>query len=314
MKLITKPEHGSLAWLERRWKDDEGKCTFGASEAPILAGVSPYATVADLFIMKKLNPVPSENKMAFRRGNLFEPVLLEEAGRMLNIPITTPEYMYQNGRFTVSLDGVDNPENPNLIVEAKTTARYRVQSSDDLPKEWLWQGWAQQFVTGAHVKFMVLDSDQSLALLDLPEMPKRAADFLKDYPERLGQLIDNNEEPNAELFEQFTADQVSSIYKPEPTSIELGELGIHWLFVYHEAKKVYDDAELMLNHAKDAFARLLKDNEVGLINGEKVVTWKEQAGRKSFDSKAFKEDNPTLYENYSKVGQPFRTMRFSKEK
>jgi predicted phage-related endonuclease len=313
MKLITKPEHGSLAWLERRWKDDEGKCTFGASEAPILAGVSPYATIADLFIIKKLNPVPSENKMAFRRGNLLEPVLLEEAGRMLNLPITTPEYMYQNGRFTVSLDGVDNAEDPKLIVEAKTTARYRVQSSEDLPREWLWQGWAQQFVTGAEVKFMVLDSDQSLSLLDLPAN-NQAADFLADYSERLGQLIDSNEEPNAELFEQFTAEQVSSIFKPEATSIELGEEGLEWIEMYQEAKQTYEDAEIMVNLAKDAIARLLRENEIGLVNGVKAVTWKEQAGRKSFDSKAFKEDNPTLFENYSKVGAPFRTMRFSKGK
>lgn len=313
MKLITKPEHGSLAWLERRWKDDEGKCTFGASEAPILAGVSPYATIADLFIMKKLTPVPSEEKMAFRRGNLFEPVLLEEAGRMLGMPITTPEYMYQNGRFTVSLDGVDKAENPELIVEAKTTARYRVQSSEDLPKEWLWQGWAQQFVTGAEVKFMVLDSDQSLSLLDLP-VNNQAADFLADYSERLGQMIDSNEEPNAELFEQFNSEQVSAIYKPEPTSIELGDEGMHWIFVYQEAKQNAEEAEAMVDLAKDAIARLLREHEVGLVDGVKAVTWKEQAGRKSFDSKAFKEDNPTLYENYSKVGAPFRTMRFVKGK
>lgn len=313
MKLIEKPEHGSLAWLERRWKDEQGKCTFGASEAPILAGVSPYATIADLFIMKKFAPVPSENKMAFRRGNLLEPVLLEEAGRMLGIPITTPAFMYQNGRFTVSLDGVDNPESPKLIVEAKTTARHRVQSSEDLPREWCWQGWAQQFVTGAEVKFMVLDSDQSLALLDLP-INDSAADILSDYAERLGDMIDRNEDPYPEIFEQFTADQVSTLFTPQPTSIEMGDEGEEWLGMYLEAKQSKEESEIMVELAKDALARILKGNEVGLINGVQALTWKEQAGRKSFDAKAFKEDNPTLYENYSKVGTPFRTMRVSKGK
>jgi hypothetical protein len=251
--------------------------------------------------------------MAFRRGNLLEPVLLEEAGRMLGIPITTPAFMYQNGRFTVSLDGVDNPESPKLIVEAKTTARHRVQSSEDLPREWCWQGWAQQFVTGAEVKFMVLDSDQSLALLDLP-INNNAADILSDYAERLGDMIDRNEDPYPEIFEQFTADQVSTLFTPQPTSIEMGDEGEEWLGMYLEAKQSKEESEIMVELAKDALARILKGNEVGLINGVQALTWKEQAGRKSFDSKAFKEDNPTLYENYSKVGTPFRTMRVSKGK
>lgn len=314
MKLIEKPKHGSLAWLEKRWKDENGKCTFGASEAPILAGASPYATIADLFIAKKLAPVQSVETMAFRRGNLLEPVLLEEAGRMLGIPILTPDFMYNHGRFTVSLDGVDDAEAPELIVEAKTTARYRVQSADDLPKEWLWQGWAQEFVTNAKVKFMVLDADQSLSLIDLPEMSSAASLLLIDYAERFGQLIDTGADPTEEMFNEFTADHVSSLFPAESTSIELGDIGQHWLELYVESKRGIEDAEMFIDLAKNNIAQILKGNEVGLLNGHQVLTWKQQAGRKSFDLARFKEDNPYLHENYSKVGAPFRTLRITKPK
>lgn len=314
MKLIDKPKHGSIEWLEKRWRDENGKCTFGASEAPILAGVSSYATIADLFMAKKLAPAQSADSMAFRRGNLLEPVLLEEAGRMLGLPIFTPEYMYNRGRFTVSLDGVDNAEKPNLIVEAKTTARHRVQSADDLPQEWVWQGWAQQFVTDAEVKFMVLDADQSLALVDLPEISSAASLLLIDYAEKIGQLIDTNADPTDDIFRKFTADNVSSLFPAEPTSIELGVDGQHWLEVYVEAKRSIEDEEAMVELARNNIAQILKGNEIGLLNGVQVLTWKEQAGRKSFDVAQFKADNPHWYETYSKTGAPFRTLRITKAK
>ena len=169
VKLIPKPKHGSEEWLRLRWRDSDGKCVFGASDAGALMNASPYSNRADLFITKRNEPVPSEETEAFRRGNLLEPILLQEASRRLGIAIHTPETMYSHGRFTVSLDGVDDEQDPSIIVEAKTTTRYGVRSQEDLPMEWLWQGWAQSLVLpNATVMFCVFDRDQRFSLIPLP--------------------------------------------------------------------------------------------------------------------------------------------------
>jgi hypothetical protein len=51
------------------------------------------------------------------------------------------------------------------------------------------------------------------------------------------------------------------------------------------------------------------DNEVGILNGRPVVSWKQTAGRESLDTKALKEAHPDLVKQYMKQGNPFRTMR-----
>jgi predicted phage-related endonuclease len=113
---------------------------FGASDVPALMGASPYKTRGELFADKRTILLLAEETAVFRRGNLFEKPLLEEASRVLGTNIFTPEVIYRDGRLSISLDGVDNEQNPSVVVEAKTTTRYSIYSSDDLPPEWCWQG------------------------------------------------------------------------------------------------------------------------------------------------------------------------------
>ena len=164
MRVIPKPKHGSLEWLQARWRDEDGRCVFGASDIPALMGASPYKRRSELYAEKVRPPVEQEETAVFRRGNLLEPVLLQEAGNILGMEIVTPEVIYRHDRLSVSLDGVDQVERPNLVVEAKTTTRYSIHDSADLPQEWLWQGWAQQAVLRVPVWFVVLDRDLALAV------------------------------------------------------------------------------------------------------------------------------------------------------
>jgi predicted phage-related endonuclease len=52
MERIPKPKHGSKEWLLTRWRDDLGRCVFGASDIPALMNASPYKTRAELFADK----------------------------------------------------------------------------------------------------------------------------------------------------------------------------------------------------------------------------------------------------------------------
>jgi predicted phage-related endonuclease len=135
MKLIPKPIHGSQEWLLTRWKDENGQCVFGASDIPALMNASPYSNRSALLADKLSEPVVKPTNAVFERGNLLESPLLINASRVLGTEITTPEFVYRDGRLSISLDGVDNAASPNVVVEAKTTTKYSVSSSDDLPAE-----------------------------------------------------------------------------------------------------------------------------------------------------------------------------------
>lgn len=308
---IAKPKHGSLEWLQSRWRDSEGKVLFGASDAPVLMGASKYRTRQDLFLDKLNQPQVQPDKPEFRRGNLIEPVLLQEAGEILKAPVFTPNVVYRQGRFSVSLDGVDNEENPSFIVEAKTTNHYQVRTSEDLPQEWLWQGWAQQLVLGVPVYFVVLDRDQAISLVEMPDN-EPAKDALKLESEIFGEMVESGM-PNEEELANFSAEGIAQLYPVvSPTAIELGdELSdlVQWLESARESRK---HAEIVEQDAKDRIARLLQGNEVGLANGAKVVSWKQQAGKTSVDLAALRRDNPELVAQYERQGQPYRVMRTHK--
>ena len=311
MQVIPKAKHGSKEWLLSRWKDDDGRCVFGASDIPVLMGASPYKTRGELFADKVNEPVVQEETAVFRRGNLLEKPLLEEASRILGANIFTPDVIYRDGRLSISLDGVDNANQPTVVVEAKTSTRYSVYTSDDLPDEWLWQGWAQQAVLQVPVWFVVLDRDQRISVVELPSNPQ-AIDTIQLETSVFGGWVDGD--PMDEDINNFSAADIARIWKPTPTSVELPASAVDWALQLDEARAMAKQAADLETKAKDALAQMMLGNEIGTVDGVQLVTWKQQAGRESLDTKQLRADHPELVAQYEKQGAPFRVMRVSKGK
>jgi len=312
VKLIPKPKHGSQQWLLERWRDEEGRCVFGASDIPALMNASPYKTRGELFADKINQPIEQTESAIFRRGNLLEKPLLEAASEQLGHIFFTPDQMYRDGRLSVSLDGVDNAEKPSMIVEAKTTTRYSVHGSSDLPAEWLWQGWAQQAVLDCPVWFSVLDRDLRISVVEMPDNPV-AIDSLLLEAEVFGNWVDTNNAPLDEI-NNFSADDIARIWKVTPTTIDLPNEAGEWVLQLEEARALAKQAADQEAKAKDALAQMLLGNEIGLLHGQRVVSWKQQDGKASLDTKALREAHPELVKQYEKQGNPYRVMRTHREK
>lgn len=314
MQVIPKARHGSKEWLLARWKDEQGRCVFGASDIPALMNASPYKRRSELFADKLTEPQVQPSNAVFDRGNDLEPALIKKASKELGVNIFTPDVVYRDGRLSISLDGVDNEKNPSVVIEAKTTTRYAVNDSSDLPTEWLWQGWAQQAVLDVPVWFSVLDRNLNMVVVELPSNPA-AIDALITETEIFGAWIDAGEPDNTELpLDDFTADDISRIWQPTPTSIELPSDAWDWINQLEEARALAKQAEDLEKKSKDALAQLLLNNEYGTINGQQVVSWKSQAGRNSLDTARLKAEHPELVEQYQKQGAAFRVMRITKGK
>jgi predicted phage-related endonuclease len=271
-------------------------------------GASPYKKRSELFAEKLQPPTVQEETAVFRRGNVLEPALLSEAAHILQRAIHTPEVIYRKDRLSVSLDGVDSTEHPSVVVEAKTTTRYSIHDSSDLPQEWLWQGWAQQAVLNVPVWFVVLDRDLRISCVELPENA-RAVDSLLMEAELFGQWVDENTPPMEEL-DAFSADDIARIWTATPESTELDPNSAPlWLDQLQAARAMAKEAEQMESEAKDALARMLLSSEVGTINGVPVITWKQQAGKRSLDTKRLKAELPDVAAQFEREGSPFRVMR-----
>jgi len=312
MRQIPKPKHGSKEWLLERWRDEQGRCVFGASDIPALMNASPYKTRGELFADKLNEPVEQAESAIFRRGNLLEKPLLEAASHELGFAFFTPNTIYRDGRLSVSLDGVDNTIQPELIVEAKTTTRYSIYDSSDLPAEWLWQGWAQQAVLQCPVWFSVLDRDLRISVVELPENAA-AIDSLCLEAEVFGEWVDTNSAPLDEI-NNFSADDIARIFQVAPTTIDLPNEAGEWVLQLEEARALAKQAAEQEARAKDELARMLLGNEIGFLHGQRVVSWKQQDGKTSLDTKALREAHPELVKQYEKQGNPYRVMRTHREK
>jgi len=312
MQVIPKQKHGSKDWLLARWKDEQGRCVFGASDVPALMGVSPYKSRAALFADKTNEPVEQPSNAVFDRGNDLEPALIARASKQLGKNIITPEVIYRDGRLSISLDGVDNEQSPSVVVEAKTTTRYSIYESSDLPAEWLWQGWAQQAVLEVPVWFVVLDRDLRISCVELPDNPL-AIDTLLTETDVFGGWVDNNTPPLDEI-NNFSADDIARIWRVEPTAVELDVTVLDWVAQLEEARALSKQASELETKAKDAIAQMMLGNEIGLVDGQQIVSWKQQAGKESFDAARLKQEHPEMVQEYTKQGNPYRVMRTHRKK
>lgn len=312
MERIPKPKHGSKEWLLTRWRDDLGRCVFGASDIPALMNASPYKSRAELFADKLNEPQEQTETAIFRRGNLLEKPLLEAASHELGLGIFTPNTIYRDGRLSVSLDGVDNTIQPEIVVEAKTTTRYSIYDENDLPIEWLWQGWAQQAVLDCPVWFSVLDRDLKISVVELPKN-EVAIDTLRLEAEVFGEWVDSNTPPLDEI-NNFSADDIARIWKVTPTMLELDVTAAQLVIDLEKARAISKEASEAETRIKDALAQILLGHEIGMFNGQKILSWQQQAGKTVLDTARLRADHPELVKEYEKQGNSYRVMRTHRKK
>jgi predicted phage-related endonuclease len=317
MIIIEKPTHGTLDWLHIRHRDTDGLCTLGGSEAPALMDSSAFMSQADLWYRKSTQPTISEPSAAMQVGNDLEGALVDVMSRTLGIEMITPDIMYRSGRWTVTLDAVNKDsasphEVPSIIGEIKTTRKYSIRTLSDVPPEYLWQIYAQQYVTGADAWLTVLDRDLRITTLAVPRN-EQAMQTLAEQAEIFCASVDAGIQPDG-LIDQMTADQIASLWRTERRAVALPSDAIDWVRDLEEARALKKQAETIEQAAKDHLARLLLDADEGQIDGQTVITWREQAGRESVDLKGLRLDQPDLIAKYTTTGNPVRVMRTAKAK
>jgi predicted phage-related endonuclease len=273
---------------------------------------SPYKTRAELFADKSNEPIEQADKAVFRRGNLLEPALLTAASEELGKQFFTPDSVYRDGRLSISLDGVDDEQAPTIVIEAKTSTRYSIYDSNDLPIEWLWQGWAQQSVLECPVWFSVLDRDLRISVVELPKN-EVAIDALRLEAEVFGEWIDNNTPPMEEI-NNFTADDIARIWKVTPTMIELDVTAAQLVIDLEKARATSKEASDAEARIKDALAQMMLNHEIGMFHGQKIVSWTQQAGKMTLDMARLRADHPELVKQYEKQSNPYRVMRTHRKK
>ena len=315
--LIRKPRHGSTEWLMLRHRNENGDPVISASDAAAVHGEHRFKTRHQLFA-EKMAPEPpvSISNEAMERGNRLEPVIRDWAADKLDTRLVEPSYMYaiehDGCPVIATLDAIDewsyenDPTQPALVVEIKTT---NSDWSGVLPRYWYWQGVQQALCANVNsITWAVFDASQSLHIYEQVVTQDEKLEHIRAVQDfvfwlRIG-------EPNPEWPASY--DDIQATY-PEAHANGVDITGhAHLLDELRRVQAEKKELGVVEDELKAKIAVLLGDADTGIVDGQPVVTWKQQS-RSSFDSKGFSADHPDLVEKYTK-SSTFRVLRLKGDK
>ena len=96
--------------------------------------------------------------------------------------------------------------------------------------------------------------------------------------------------------------------------VELDAIAAQLVIDLEKARAISKEAGDAESRIKDALAQLMLGHEFGMFNGQKIVSWQQQAGKASLDTARLRNDHPELVKEYEKQGNPYRVMRTHRKK
>ena len=106
-------------------------------------------------------------------------------------------------------------------------------------------------------------------------------------------------------------DALAAAYSKSNPDIEAVDITDITLDRYDEINALIDDLSAEKKLIEQSIKTEMKNSEKAFL-GDRAISWKSYQGRESIDTKKFKKDHPDLFEEYKKVGKPYRRFTISK--
>lgn len=271
---LTRP-----AWLEARRQG------IGSSDAPAICGVDRFRSPFTVFAEKRGLLAEEDESPAMKWGRILEEPIAQEYAAETGLVVRAPSAMYRHDDLDWMLASPDrevfHPDETRLkLLEIKTSA-LRDDWRDGVPDRTVVQVQHQLAVTGdagADVACFVLPSRQ------FEIYPVERDDELIEIIMRLEaefwERVQNNEPPPADGHRSTTATLAELYAESEAdTRIELPPEARDLVVQHHLAKQMAKDAEADIATIDNELKQMLREHEIGLVDGEVVVTWKAQRAK-----------------------------------
>jgi len=309
---IHKEPHGSQAWLNQRYMDEQGNRRISASAAAAIYGLHPFVK-KDHYAAEQLSgvaPTPITPNAAMETGNRLEDTIISWAGDRLGVEFETPSQLFcydtDNGCHLIStLDGWDN--DTRHILEVKTTSR---EYSGTLPDYWRIQGITQYICADAkRVTWAIFDNTLRLTLVEQVITEEEVAEHIEAVTEWLNSV----ELGMTPAGVNWSYETIQTRYqRPESRSVELPSETADLIQRLRHVRSELASYKQLEDELKAEVCELLGEADTAILNGATVVTWKGQK-RESFDSKSFRAAYPDLAREFTKEVQT-RTFLLKGEK
>jgi putative phage-type endonuclease len=195
MKVSNQLKQGSKEWLAFRGTG------LGASDAPVIMGVSPWTTPFELWCYKtKLLTPPEPHIMAavaMKRGTDLEPKARELYNAKFNCNSTSINIEHPTHSFIrASLDGLS--EDGKVILEIKTPGKADLAEAakGKVPKKYYWQLMQQLMLvpTATHLDYVTYDGDKTIYITKVERNKEDEEKLLKELI-KFWNLVESNVPP-----------------------------------------------------------------------------------------------------------------------
>ena len=303
--LVSTKDMSHEEWLKNRTRG------IGGSEVASICGISKYSSPYKVYL-RKIGELPYEPQSESAHwGNTLEDVVAKEFTRVTGKKVRNKNVMLrskENDFMIANLDRVGVGE--KTFLECKTTILYNAHlwEDDKIPEGYMLQVQHYMYVCGFKYCYIAcLIGGQNFVWKKIKrddELINMMIEIEKNFwfnhviakvpPSIVGG------EADSKLLEKLYPNSENN------TEIELSCEAIEYIEKLNKLKEQKKELEEQIINCENYLKNALQENEIGNIDNYKVV-WKTST-RKSFDSKAFKEENEELYKKYLKESQ---SRRFS---
>lgn len=298
--LVSTENLSNEEWLKWRKKG------LGGSDIAAILGISKWSSAIDIWLQKTNQKfdAPIENE-AMTWGKILEPVIRETFIKVTGKKTIEVKAILQNEEhpfMIADVDGLTQDDNGNpAILEIKCVSEYKRSEwdNDQIPQYYMTQVMHYLAVTGLDTAYVVaLVGGNSMIIREVHADEEMIAMLIaceKDF----WQKVTGMTRPEADGSDACK-DLLDSLYRGGISDqIVLPEEAVEFVDLYIEASAEEDSAKAKKQLASNRLKEIMGDYNTGTCLGH-TISWKPVSTDR-FDSKKFKEDEPELYEKYTKT-------------
>jgi predicted phage-related endonuclease len=288
---IPRPAHDE--WLELRHH------YWNASEASVLVGLHPFATLADVAVRKITKAVDEPNR-AMTRGIYLEAPIAEWWSQEHGIAVYEPDELYVFDDVMATLDRRLVGSSTDLL-EIKTTS----QHVHGVGLSWWWQGQAQLLATGAErVHFAIVDGSMDLQSYEVEKDLDAMAEIAERASKVMAFIRRGEMPPEAELsYKHHEALHPRPVGGTVDLDDDTAEAVAELVRIRSERRAI----EALEEEVKTVIAAALGDASGGVWEGREIVTWRSVT-RTGLDSGRLRRELPEIHRQFV-TETSYRMMR-----
>ena len=274
----------------------------GSSDAPIIAGLSPWRTPVDLFLEKRGQGTPQEVTLPMRAGTALEGLVIDAFCEETGMTVLDRQTRFVDPAWPVRWTTADGITTDSALVEAKTASSdegWGEPGTDQIPAHYVAQVQHALACTELLVAYVpVLIGVRELRIYQVHRDDRIIAN-LTEMERAFWDRVQSGEAPPL-----TTPRELRLVYpKDAGTSVVADEEMIHACVTLSQEIAERKACDQMVNLRKGLIQAYMVD-AANLVDpdGTLLATWKTTKPVMKFDEAAFKRDNPDLWKQYRRAG------------